>query len=70
MKKQLFGLSFQIILTHAYSKVVLRVLAAAIQAKKRFSVYVTESQPDRAGQVKQKHFPLLLENVEMFSFSW
>ncbi|KAL7986682.1 hypothetical protein Chor_012965 [Crotalus horridus] len=41
-----------IILTHAYSKVVLRVLAAAIQAKKRFSVYVTESQPDRAGQVQ------------------
>uniref|UniRef100_A0A6B2F5T9 Translation initiation factor eIF2B subunit alpha n=1 Tax=Bothriechis nigroviridis TaxID=88079 RepID=A0A6B2F5T9_BOTNI len=39
-----------IILTHAYSKVVLQVLAAAIQAKKRFSVYVTESQPDRAGQ--------------------
>nr|XP_020658307.1 translation initiation factor eIF-2B subunit alpha isoform X1 [Pogona vitticeps] len=38
------------ILTHAYSKVVLKVLQAAAEAKKRFSVYVTESQPDRAGQ--------------------
>ncbi|NWS78720.1 EI2BA factor, partial [Crotophaga sulcirostris] len=44
------------ILTHAYSRVVLRVLEAAVEAKKRFSVYVTESQPDQAGQVliKQK----------------
>ncbi|NXP79173.1 EI2BA factor, partial [Ramphastos sulfuratus] len=39
------------ILTHAYSRVVLRVLEAAIESKKRFSVYVTESQPDQAGQV-------------------
>ncbi|NWQ59358.1 EI2BA factor, partial [Neopipo cinnamomea] len=39
------------ILTHAYSRVVLRVLEAAVEAKKRFSVYVTESQPDQAGQV-------------------
>ncbi|NXU37151.1 EI2BA factor, partial [Drymodes brunneopygia] len=39
------------ILTHAYSRVVLRVLEAAVEAKKRFSVYVTESQPDEAGQV-------------------
>ncbi|NXE18028.1 EI2BA factor, partial [Ardeotis kori] len=38
------------ILTHAYSRVVLRVLEAAVEAKKRFSVYVTESQPDQAGQ--------------------
>ncbi|NXR11235.1 EI2BA factor, partial [Semnornis frantzii] len=38
------------ILTHAYSRVVLRVLEAAIESKKRFSVYVTESQPDQAGQ--------------------
>uniref|UniRef100_A0A8D0DZD5 Translation initiation factor eIF2B subunit alpha n=1 Tax=Salvator merianae TaxID=96440 RepID=A0A8D0DZD5_SALMN len=42
------------ILTHAYSKVVLRVLEAAAGAKKRFSVYVTESQPDRAGQKMAK----------------
>ncbi|NWI36918.1 EI2BA factor, partial [Picathartes gymnocephalus] len=39
------------ILTHAYSRVVLRVLEAAVESKKRFSVYVTESQPDEAGQV-------------------
>ncbi|NXN31877.1 EI2BA factor, partial [Nycticryphes semicollaris] len=39
------------ILTHAYSRVVLRVLEAAVEAKKRFSVYVTESQPDQAGRV-------------------
>ncbi|XP_061459453.1 translation initiation factor eIF-2B subunit alpha [Rhineura floridana] len=42
------------ILTHAYSKVVLRVLEAAAEAKKRFSVYITESQPDRAGQKMAK----------------
>lgn len=42
-------LSWQRILTHAYSRVVLRVLEAAVEAKKRFSVYVTESQPDEAG---------------------
>ncbi|NXG58308.1 EI2BA factor, partial [Hemiprocne comata] len=39
------------ILTHAFSRVVLRVLEAAVESKKRFSVYVTESQPDQAGQV-------------------
>ncbi|NXV21174.1 EI2BA factor, partial [Cepphus grylle] len=39
------------ILTHAYSRVVLRVLEAAVESKKRFIVYVTESQPDQAGQV-------------------
>ncbi|NXA96705.1 EI2BA factor, partial [Melanocharis versteri] len=38
------------ILTHAYSRVVLRVLEAAVESKKRFTVYVTESQPDEAGQ--------------------
>ncbi|XP_014163727.2 translation initiation factor eIF-2B subunit alpha [Geospiza fortis] len=42
------------ILTHAYSRVVLRVLEAAVEAKKRFSVYVTESQPDEAGQKMAK----------------
>ncbi|NWZ43598.1 EI2BA factor, partial [Brachypodius atriceps] len=39
------------ILTHAYSRVVLRVLEAAVESKKRFRVYVTESQPDEAGRV-------------------
>ncbi|NWW87721.1 EI2BA factor, partial [Rhynochetos jubatus] len=39
------------ILTHAYSRVVLRVLEAAVESKKRFRVYVTESQPDQAGRV-------------------
>lgn len=39
----------QKILTHSYSRVVLRVLEKAASEKKRFSVYVTESQPDSAG---------------------
>lgn len=39
----------QKILTHSYSRVVLRVLEKAAAEKKRFSVYVTESQPDSAG---------------------
>ncbi|KAJ3605745.1 hypothetical protein NHX12_027789 [Muraenolepis orangiensis] len=38
------------ILTHSYSRVVLRVLEKAAAEKKRFSVYVTESQPDAAGK--------------------
>ncbi|XP_053328054.1 translation initiation factor eIF-2B subunit alpha [Spea bombifrons] len=38
------------ILTHAYSKVVFNVLKEAADAKKRFSVYITESQPDLAGK--------------------
>ncbi|XP_027709272.1 translation initiation factor eIF-2B subunit alpha isoform X2 [Vombatus ursinus] len=38
------------ILTHAYSRVVLRVLEKAAAAKKRFSVYITESQPDLSGK--------------------
>ncbi|XP_048369992.1 translation initiation factor eIF-2B subunit alpha [Sphaerodactylus townsendi] len=42
------------ILTHAYSKVVLKVLEDAAEAKKRFSVYITESQPDQAGQQMAK----------------
>ncbi|MGH0156717.1 UNVERIFIED_CONTAM: hypothetical protein FKN15_032050 [Acipenser sinensis] len=40
-----------IILTHSYSRVVLRVLEKAAAAKKRFTVFVTESHPDSAGQV-------------------
>ncbi|MGH0158842.1 UNVERIFIED_CONTAM: hypothetical protein FKN15_061618 [Acipenser sinensis] len=39
-----------IILTHSYSRVVLRVLEKAAAAKKRFTVFVTESHPDSAGQ--------------------
>lgn len=42
----------QKILTHSYSRVVLRVLEKAAAEKKRFSVYVTESQPDSAGWAK------------------
>uniref|UniRef100_A0A8C0E2C6 Translation initiation factor eIF2B subunit alpha n=1 Tax=Balaenoptera musculus TaxID=9771 RepID=A0A8C0E2C6_BALMU len=42
------------ILTHAYSRVVLRVLEAAVAAKKRFSVYITESQPDLSGKKMAK----------------
>ncbi|OWK14883.1 EIF2B1 [Cervus elaphus hippelaphus] len=47
----LTSLEYSRILTHAYSRVVLRVLEAAVAAKKRFSVYITESQPDLSGQV-------------------
>ncbi|TEA41377.1 hypothetical protein DBR06_SOUSAS7910051, partial [Sousa chinensis] len=46
----LTSLEYARILTHAYSRVVLRVLEAAVAAKKRFSVYITESQPDLSGQ--------------------
>lgn len=42
------------ILTHAYSRVVLRVLEEAVAAKKRFSVYITESQPDLSGKKMAK----------------
>ncbi|XP_064165024.1 translation initiation factor eIF2B subunit alpha-like [Anguilla rostrata] len=38
------------ILTHSSSRVVLRVLEEAAAEKKRFTVYVTESQPDSAGK--------------------
>lgn len=38
------------ILTHSSSRVVLRVLEKAAAEKKRFTVYVTESQPDSAGK--------------------
>ncbi|XP_068100767.1 translation initiation factor eIF2B subunit alpha [Hyperolius riggenbachi] len=39
------------ILTHAYSRVVLKVLQEAAAANKRFTVYVTESQPDLSGRL-------------------
>ncbi|KAJ8042791.1 Translation initiation factor eIF-2B subunit alpha [Holothuria leucospilota] len=38
------------ILTHSHSRVVLKVLLEAARAKKRFKVYVTESNPDRSGE--------------------
>ncbi|XP_064176134.1 translation initiation factor eIF2B subunit alpha-like isoform X3 [Anguilla rostrata] len=38
------------ILTHSSSRVVLRVLEEAAAEKKRFTVYVTEPQPDSAGK--------------------
>ncbi|KAK3514465.1 hypothetical protein QTP70_018705 [Hemibagrus guttatus] len=37
------------ILTHSSSRVVLKVLESAVADKKRFTVYVTESQPDSSG---------------------
>ncbi|XP_057675449.1 translation initiation factor eIF-2B subunit alpha isoform X2 [Corythoichthys intestinalis] len=43
------------ILTHSYSRVVLRVLEKAAAEKKRFSVFVTESQPDSAGRLMAQH---------------
>ncbi|KAM9793929.1 translation initiation factor eIF-2B subunit alpha [Syngnathus typhle] len=43
------------ILTHSYSRVVLKVLEKAAAEKKRFSVFVTESQPDGAGRLMAKH---------------
>lgn len=48
----------QKILTHSYSRVVLRVLEKAAAEKKRFSVYVTESQPDSAGWVNTNKLSL------------
>ncbi|TRY66263.1 hypothetical protein DNTS_026221 [Danionella cerebrum] len=39
------------ILTHSSSRVVLKVLENAAADNKRFSVYVTESQPDSAGKL-------------------
>ncbi|XP_059532480.1 translation initiation factor eIF-2B subunit alpha isoform X3 [Myotis daubentonii] len=50
----LASLEYSRILTHAYSRVVLRVLEAAVAAKKRFSVYITESQPDLSGKKMAK----------------
>uniref|UniRef100_A0A3Q3WCJ4 Translation initiation factor eIF2B subunit alpha n=1 Tax=Mola mola TaxID=94237 RepID=A0A3Q3WCJ4_MOLML len=42
------------ILTHSFSRVVLRVLEKAVAEKKRFSVYVTESQPDSMAEALGK----------------
>ncbi|XP_069817025.1 translation initiation factor eIF2B subunit alpha isoform X2 [Dendropsophus ebraccatus] len=49
------------ILTHAYSRVVLKVLEEAAAANKRFSVYVTESQPDLSGRNMAK----ALQNINV-----
>ncbi|BFZ08445.1 hypothetical protein BsWGS_11484 [Bradybaena similaris] len=44
-----------VILTHSRSRVVMQVLKKAATEKKRFTVYVTESCPDRSGyQVKEE----------------
>uniref|UniRef100_A0A0B6ZE76 Translation initiation factor eIF2B subunit alpha n=1 Tax=Arion vulgaris TaxID=1028688 RepID=A0A0B6ZE76_9EUPU len=43
------------ILTHSRSRVVMQVLKEAAMDKKRFTVYVTESNPDRSGyQVEEE----------------
>ncbi|CAG5125129.1 unnamed protein product [Candidula unifasciata] len=43
------------ILTHSRSRVVMQVLKEAAMEKKRFTVYVTESSPDKSGyQVKEE----------------
>uniref|UniRef100_UPI00358F849D translation initiation factor eIF2B subunit alpha isoform X2 n=1 Tax=Myxine glutinosa TaxID=7769 RepID=UPI00358F849D len=39
------------ILTHSYSRVLLRILEQAVEARKRFRVLVTESQPNGSGHV-------------------
>lgn len=60
----------QKILTHSYSRVVLRVLEKAAAEKKRFSVYVTESQPDSAGWVNtvSKLCPCLILSLNQTFF--
>jgi translation initiation factor eIF-2B subunit alpha len=52
----------QKILTHSYSRVVLKVLESAAADKKRFTVYVTESQPDSAGCVVNTNTCICLSN--------
>ena len=42
-------LLLQRILIHSHSRVVTQVLKEAVQSKKRFEVYVTESRPNDAG---------------------
>jgi len=42
-------LRMQTILTHSRSRVVLHLLKEALKARKRFTVYVTESRPDCSG---------------------
>ncbi|XP_071944522.1 translation initiation factor eIF2B subunit alpha-like isoform X2 [Antedon mediterranea] len=47
------------ILTHSFSRVVLKVLEEAAESKKRFNVYVTESNPDQSGKKMAKELELL-----------
>ena len=69
-----------VILTHAHSRVVAGVLKQAAKSKKRFSVYVTESGPDKSGYtmeaaLKERNIPVtvildaaaayLLEKVDL-----
>ncbi|XP_064612849.1 translation initiation factor eIF2B subunit alpha-like [Liolophura sinensis] len=47
------------ILTHSRSRVVLHVLKEAAKAKKRFNVFVMESQPDKSGHLTCKELTAL-----------
>ncbi|KAH9502458.1 Translation initiation factor [Bulinus truncatus] len=47
------------ILTHCHSRVVLEVMKAAANQKKRFTVYVTESSPDKSGYEMEKELTKL-----------
>ncbi|XP_065831136.1 translation initiation factor eIF2B subunit alpha-like [Oscarella lobularis] len=42
------------ILTHSRSRVVLNMLQEAAKANKRFTIFVTESQPDKSGYIMEK----------------
>lgn len=53
------------VLTHSHSKVVLQLLIKAAQTQKRFTVYVTESQPDQSGllmaeKLKENGIPVIV----------
>lgn len=47
------------ILTHCHSRVVLEVIKAAAHQMKRFTVYVTESNPDKSGYKMEKELSKL-----------
>uniref|UniRef100_A0A2C9JGQ9 Translation initiation factor eIF2B subunit alpha n=1 Tax=Biomphalaria glabrata TaxID=6526 RepID=A0A2C9JGQ9_BIOGL len=47
------------ILTHGHSRVVLEVMKTAANQKKRFTVYVTESSPDKSGYQMEKELTKL-----------
>ena len=65
-------LILQTILTHSRSRVVLQLMREAVEAKKRFNVYVTESLPDASGSVislyREAH--LICKQINLFSFSY
>ena len=57
-----FSFRYQTILTHSRSRVVLKLLKAAANQKRRFNVFVTESTPDKSGhemheQLKEAGIP-------------